>query len=709
MPPVSRKTKCGAGLACHILGFLLLGGLLAVPVQAARKIQNGPIKLQVLPLVLRGRSQALLPVQFQFNSKDPELLRGTLEIRVNLSDRLVHRVEMPDFVVVPGETRFRMTMPEVNVNQLDLAVRAVVSFRVREDTYDLGEHDLVIPIDSRRQQAVLGIEPKNRMTDRAQQELRDSLLLHRFAPPEADGRRNTLVSVPSVIDPADLPPTPLPFLGIDLIVIEPSALLDLKPDQLRAIAAWVQAGGALCLAPPLQVGSPELAEFLNSLVPTPDQSAVWQPTGAGGWEIAAPSETRIRHAEPGLGRVVILEDASLRDGCLDNPLWDESLRFLWRITQTRSQNLVRLPGTDLPSWTLTEAPVNQSARANFNPLNLPEYNRFKEYAPLNSQQPLQKLSQSLSPQRLVTIPIWQFAVMLLAFLLVVSLGDYYLLGALRLRRWTWLLLPTVSLGVAWATARMAENSLGENDAQAELLLVDVGRQGVPVRSSRFQLTVAAQPKILREEVVNGLLVNETEASEVLARQAQNELRRQGAFAEASLAAKQFEADIPVSEGLPPYRYIFEQTLKKWAPVLTRLTRVGPPEKGPDFPWQEWGRLDLTQIAAQRQVLREVQAREPRAQVWVIHQGRLNFLGDVLQLTETLQGIGQFVLDISGDIPEAGFFSYVSRVSPTGHSNLEDLRLLDSTDPDDLLLVVALPQENNTVVFRFLPPRLETAP
>jgi hypothetical protein len=342
-------------------------------------------------------------------------------------------------------------------------------------------------------------------------------------------------------------------------------------------------------------------------------------------------------------------------------------------------------------------------------LNLPEYNRFKEYAPLNSQQPLQKLSQSLSPQRLVTIPIWQFAVMLLAFLLVVSLGDYYLLGALRLRRWTWLLLPTVSLGVAWATARMAENSLGENDAQAELLLVDVGRQGVPVRSSRFQLTVAAQPKILREEVVNGLLVNETEASEVLARQAQNELRRQGAFAEASLAAKQFEADIPLSEGLPPYRYIFEQTLKKWAPVLTRLTRVGPPEKGPDFPWKEWGRLDLTQIAAQRQVLREVQAREPRAQVWVIHQGRLNFLGDVLQLTETLQGIGQFMLDISGDIPEAGFFSYVSRVSPTGHSNLEDLRLLDSTDPDDLLLVVAVPQENNTVVFRFLPPRLETAP
>jgi hypothetical protein len=709
MSAVSRQTQRGARLAWLILGVALLGGLVAVPVQAARKIQDGPIKLQVLPLVLRGRSQALLPVQFQFNSKDPELLRGTLEIRVNLSDRLVHRVEIPDYVVVPGETRFRMTMPEVNVSQLDLAVRAVVSFRVREDTYDLGEHDLVIPIDSRRQQAVLGIEPKNRMTDRAQQELRDSLLLHRFAPPEPDNRRNNLVSVPSVMDPADLPPTPLPLLGIDLVVIEPSALVDLKPDQLRAIATWVQAGGAVCVVCPPQVVSPDLAEFLNSLVPTPDQTAVWQPTGTGGWEIAVPSATKIRHGEPGLGRAVILEDAGLREGCLDNPLWDESLRFLWRITRSRSQKLVRSPSTALPSWHLAEAPVNQPARANPNFSNLMNYNRFNEYAPVNSQTPLEHLSQSLRPQRLVTIPVWQFAIMLLAFLLAVSLGDYYLLGALRLRRWTWLLLPTLSLGVAWGTARIAENSLGENDAQAEVLLVDVGRQGVPVRSSRFQLTVAAQPKTLREEVFHGLLVNETEAGQELARQAQNELRRQGAFAEATLAAQQFEADIPLSEGLPPARYTFEQTLKKWSPLLTRLTRVGPPEKCPDFPWGDWGRLDLTQPEAQQQVLREIQAREPEARVWVISESRLVPLGNDVRYPESIEKLGQFLHETSGDVPEAGFFNYVSQVSPTGHSNIEDLRLLDSTDPTDLLLLVAVPRENNTVVFRFLPPRPMTTP
>ena len=701
MPRASSKTCRGLCLACFGLALAVLAGPLAAPAEAARKIQNGPIKLQVQPLVLRGRSQALLPVQFQFNSRDPELLRGTLEIRVNLTERLVHRVELTDFVVPPGDSRFRMTMPEVNVSQLDLAIRAVVLFHVREDTYDLGEHDLVIPIDSRRQQAVLGIEPKNRLLDRAQQELRDSLLLHRFVPPEPDGRRTNLVSVPSVVDPADLPPSPLPLLGVDLVVIEPSALQELKPEQLLAIAAWVRAGGALCVVAPPTVGSAELAEFLNSLVPTANQPAVWQPTGTGFWEIASPVEGGVRHCELGLGRVVILEDPTLREGCENNPRWDRSVEFLWRVTQRQRATTPRLTGQALPLWSKTEKRRDPSDQFG--------YNQLSEFAPANSRQPLQQLSKCMQPQRMATLPIWQFAGLLLLFLLAVSLGDYYLLGALRLRRWTWLLLPVVSLGVTWFTARFAENSLGDNDAQADLLLVDVGRQGVPVRSSRFQLTVAAEPMTLREELVNGLLVNETEASAELARQAQNELRRQGAFAEATLAAQQFEAEIPRSEGLPPYRYTFEQKLRKWSPLLTRLTRVGPPEGLPDFPWAQWGQLNLTDPEVQRQILRECRAHTPDALAWIIQRGTIIPLDQSQSPTESSTALGEFLLETSGDRPEAGLFQSICQISPSGHSNLEDLRLLDSTDPQDLLLLVAVPRDNNLVVFRFTPPRPVLAP
>lgn len=671
-----------------LLGTLFGGQKVA---QAARKIQNGPIKFILTPMVLRGRSQALLPVSCVVNSKDPELLRGTLEIRVTLSERLVHRIELPDFVVTPGDTRFRLTIPEVTVNQLDLAIRAVVLFRVGADVYDLGEHDLVIPIDSRRQQAVLSIEPKNRLIDRDHQQLRDSLLLHRFAPSERDGQRSQLVSVPSTIDPGDVPATPLAFLGVDLLVIEPSALGSLKAEQLRALLAWVRAGGALCAVCPGQITSAEVAEFLNELVPDGDGGAAWQPTGAGTWEVTEAVPGGIRHGEPGLGRAVILEDAGLREGCLDNARWDHSVHFLWRLQKRREKELNRQPGDPQAVW----------SRPSIDLMGGREFSRIAEYMPENSLQSLESLTQDMQPARMRGIPIWQFAVMLVLFLLAVSIGDYCLLGALRLRRYTWVFLPVVSLGVTWLTARMAETTLGENDSQAETVIVDIGRQGLPVRSSRFQLTVAAQPRTLREEIINGLLVSETEAAQVLARQAQTALRRQGAYAEATIAAGQFEADIPLSEGLPPYRYTFEQKLKKWSPVLTRLTRVGAPAEMPEFPWGEWGRRDLSDVRAVQSLVGEVLERESAAIVWLIRNGGIQ------RLTTNAQacwGLEKFLLETSGTVRQGrGFFDYLWQVSPTGHSNLEDLRLLDPSNPAQQMLVIAVPREQNHMVYRFVMP------
>jgi len=690
--PLLTVSPRSVTVAACLLATLFGWGTVA---QAARKIQNGPIKFILTPMVLRGRSQAMLPVSCVVNSKDPELLRGTLEMRVTLSERLVHRMELPDFVVTPGDTRFRLTIPEVTVNQLDLAIRAVVLFHVGEDTYDLGEHDLVIPIDSRRQQAVLSIEPKNRLIDRDQQDLRDSLLLHRFAPPEPDGRRNNLVSVPSTIDPGDVPASPLAFLGVDLVVTEPSILGLLKAEQLRALLAWVRAGGALCVVCPPQITSAEVAEFLNGLVPQDDGTVAWQPTGTGTWELLQPASGGVRHGEPGLGRAVIIEDAAVRQGCLESPLWDRSVQFLWRLQKCRESELTRQPGGQVPIWT---RPPSDTIGA-INSI------RFSEYMPVNYLRSLENLTGGMQPSQMSRIPIWQFVVMLAVFLLAVSIGDYYLLGAFRLRRYTWIFLPAVSLGVTWMTARMAEKTLGENDSQAETLVVDIGRQGIPVRSTRFQLTVAAQPKTMREEIVNGLMVSETEAAELLARQAQTELRRQGAYAEATIAAGQFEADIPLSEGLPPYRYTFEQKLKKWSPVLTRLTRVGAPAEMPAFPWEAWRQRDFSDPGAWQNLVQECLDCASNALVWRIRSGRIELLNRVNPGPAYRVGLEQFLLETSGTVPQGqGYFDYLWQVSPTGHSNLEDLRLLDPSDPQSQMVVIAVPREQDLTVYRFVLPQ-----
>ena len=52
-------------------------------------------------------------------------------------------------------------------------------------------------------------------------------------------------------------------------------------------------------------------------------------------------------------------------------------------------------------------------------------------------------------------------------------------------------------------------------------------------------------------------------------------------------------------------------------------------------------------------------------------------------------------------PRIGLFALVSRIAPTGGDNFEDLAVLDATDPHQWLLVVAVEQEGNLLIYRKL--------
>jgi hypothetical protein len=52
-------------------------------------------------------------------------------------------------------------------------------------------------------------------------------------------------------------------------------------------------------------------------------------------------------------------------------------------------------------------------------------------------------------------------------------------------------------------------------------------------------------------------------------------------------------------------------------------------------------------------------------------------------------------------PRSGLFALVSRIAPTGGDNFEDLAVLDATDPNQWLLVVAVEQDGNLLIYRKL--------
>ena len=60
-----------------------------------------------------------------------------------------------------------------------------------------------------------------------------------------------------------------------------------------------------------------------------------------------------------------------------------------------------------------------------------------------------------------------------------------------------------------------------------------------------------------------------------------------------------------------------------------------------------------------------------------------------------------VLKLMSAREQTGLFSIISQISPTGGDNLEDLAVLDPTDPDQWLLVVVVIHEDDFAVYRRL--------
>jgi hypothetical protein len=52
-------------------------------------------------------------------------------------------------------------------------------------------------------------------------------------------------------------------------------------------------------------------------------------------------------------------------------------------------------------------------------------------------------------------------------------------------------------------------------------------------------------------------------------------------------------------------------------------------------------------------------------------------------------------------PSRGIFEVISQISPNGSDGFEDLTMLDGSNPDEWLLVIVVPQEDDWIVYRKL--------
>jgi hypothetical protein len=108
------------------------------------------------------------------------------------------------------------------------------------------------------------------------------------------------------------------------------------------------------------------------------------------------------------------------------------------------------------------------------------------------------LTRELWPQSMAQVPVGPVLGLFAVFVLMVGPGEWFLLGLIRRRRWTWITFPLTAAAATWATLAVAQHYLGNADHHRRLLITDRDAQGVALRTTTWDLHILGSGRTLTE-------------------------------------------------------------------------------------------------------------------------------------------------------------------------------------------------------------------
>lgn len=704
----------------------LLAGVLALGCASLPADAAGPLSLTVRPVVARARSQAPQTIEVFLDSSTSQLVQGRLHLKWYLGKRLVHEFVSSDLAIAAGGQRLRLMLPPIVVHSERTPVTGYARFVTEAKVIDFPEIDLVLPADWRRAFIVSLVQPDELQLPESVVAVAAALPLEQFNPyPDT---RSDIATYPARLTLEDLPVIAAGYAGFDILVLEGEGFQKLRAVQLSAIGDWVMAGGSAVIMPrgSLTARHVDLLNRLSNAPPagtgdSPAEEAVYALDEKGGLANGARGMSvvkRMSKYRSRLGRTVVIHDAIDVDQDLATAEWRETAAFLWKVRESQVE-AIRETG----KWVAKR------------PEMATNYKPPKTFAPQRDDL-AKSFRQFLMPERIDGLPFSVVVVILSLFLLTIAPGDYFLLGRLNCRKYTWWFFAFVSAAFTLFTVKIADNHMGSTDYRTSLTFVDMGRQAAVARTSRFELVFVATQRMVESDLKNCLYADLTD------RAAQQD-QRQTTF-DPYLVAEEEELDrmaavsedLPVFDGTVPGAYSVHQQLRQWSPRITRQTFFGNDQPLLDLAKIDWNALqpDGWRLASGKQALRDkLISIDPEAEVLLFNGTQVYRMtkenhgaeeldgqkldpvtSQIVRLIKStsLRGTGGLAAEAQNARPmfqygppsapsPAGFFSIVSQISPTGGENLEDLALLDGSDPNQWLLAVVVRRDGNWIVVRKL--------
>jgi hypothetical protein len=633
------------------------------------------------------RSDAPFTVNCLLNSTFTDVVNGELDFEFVDDNEVCVRLHGDSIAIPNGDSAFRLVLPPMHARRNAAGFACRVTFRSTKGTLNLGSHDLLVPLKGRRQFLIavpnLGKGPVARLAGH--------LRLDEFRPAQTDLRRADLVTVPVDLELRDMPAQAIGLYPYDLLLLAEEGFSRLSARQLEAVADWIEQGGCVVVVPS-GVLTPAHKLFLQRVTGCEPDAPVFVLDRFGHLQgDLTSSKRRWMKCRFGFGRALILpampqfnEDGTFHD--IKEPAWTRAVCFVWNVRNEQTANIL-----EAGTWTPPVEPTYSVANS---PLESLEFARAAG------------LRQMLFPGAVRIMPFGVVVMILTLFLLAVAPGDYFLHGLLR-RRWvSWMAFPLTCLLFTVGTVWIAGGYTGRADHRTELVIVDLGVDGKPRRTSRIEHVLTAESRPLSSDVRGGIFAL-TDVQPAAPRRSKDQSYPAGSPSPMPSKATLDDDELdhrPLREidyaGTLPSQFTVTRLSRQWSPSMHRVTRPDPDVTIPSVAWSDLDALDLA-AATGRQALHEaLRGALPGCEVLLASASRqfVSRSGDAELRASTPEGWADVMAALARR-RDSGLFSIVSHVAPSGAGNLEDLAVADPARPDEWLLQFATRQGDELIVYR----------
>lgn len=706
--------------------------------------QTPPIDVNV-DRMYTVRSEAPITLRVQMMPRNPALVEGRLEFRLLNNNELLSTVIAGDEIINPPSkiARYVLPGPEAPHNQqvLDL----YVDFVTPQGRYKFDPIPINVPKYGERDFIVGVMSPANKTSSTEIDALQKGLKLENFTPvgPENAPIDRTLHTYFSNFAPEQLPADGTSFCSFNMVFIAAEGFSALKESQWPGLLDWVEAGGSLCLMPGTDLTAQHI-DALNKLVKQRSSNTTFLP-GPNNEVVFKDEDSGKRHVllRRGLGRIAIVPIRSAQPIDPNSEMWRSVAAHLWNVRRDQM-----LPLLTTGKWNESVLNAQNSVRQS----SQPQYDYYRStrdqqrrlaHLPINSGD---FMVQSIMPSDLRIIPLSLIAFILFLYVLAIGPADYFILGRLKMRKWTWVTFPVTTILFAGGALWMAEWYMNTGDARRSIYLVDIGVEGNAERTTQLEMLFNSRQRIVETHVKRGLFTPLNHQD--YGGSSYQSMGRQRGFGGVEVGSRK-----PEISGRIPSNYTARQLTPKWVPQLNRITSVlagsntaasesDPPEKEaaadhiwpkPDIDWKQFELKETPDWAAlqndaewKKTLTDAIKARFPSHDVSIsvcgggkyIHLHGTHFLfqpnngGDVTRnyagrpvapVNVNGQWIypqSNFITDISM-LEDGGLFGVVSAIAPHGGRQFEDLTLVDPSDPRQWLLIVGLAEDTNWIIYRKL--------